>query len=278
MFCTIKTCAFFYLFVFEMRSTASAKKDEKSRKLSSGVDDVDNKFPFVVSIQSLEMRPGLPENRFRICTGSLIAPKWVLTAAHCFDPAAKVIRYGDMTVPRNETKHLRDILKMISHPNNLQLTLRHNVGGSRGLHDIGLLLIKPINDVEVAKIYGADYMSLLGLPVTRAGFGLVYDEHGNQIPVDENEAKPLQLAEGIIVRCDGKALIRPEICVASKCAKNPAQNNKGDSGGPLLINGKIAAVYSARFHVEIFMYTPVSPYVDWIYHVLNSPQLDGPEN
>src|SRR5665647_2902361 len=74
-------------------------------------------------------------SRGNFCTGTLIAPKLVLTVAHCVQPGAvyKIVEYG-----ANRQPQLRDVREVAIHPGfNVQAMLAH-----RATADVALLQLE----------------------------------------------------------------------------------------------------------------------------------------
>ncbi|CAG9788982.1 unnamed protein product [Diatraea saccharalis] len=225
-----------------------------------GKSDTDNEYPFVVSLQTASRR--------RYCTGSLIAERWVLSAAHCFNDQPKLVRFGNMTVPAKEATY-RPILRMFPHPNYSELE------NYLMINDIGLVLISAIKDVKMVKLSAVDYTTLIGSPVKYAGFGMTYifsvlEDNSQAERLDQT--KPLQIGEGVVIRCETVESLKiptPAVCVAPQCSNKYADSNYGDSGGPLFYKNKIVAVVCSDTSVRaIGQYTPVSPYIQWINIVI----------
>ncbi|XP_028171391.1 trypsin 3A1-like [Ostrinia furnacalis] len=230
------------LFVVIVNATSHPKF-----RVIQGVDDEDNKYPYVVSLEGLQSKvPGL--EFYRMCTGTLIAPEWVLTAGHCLLPQLEIVRYGNMSIPRNATESTRRILKRIPHPNYKGALFIKSIAIIK--NDIGLVLVEEIQMMVLGKLSAVDYRTLNGEKVTYAGYGGT----GETLDV----YKPLQLGESMVRSCLQSNIPDPRIpfdirdwgptlCAVPKCTLKDHAPGAGDSGGPVFLNDKVVAVISGPF-------------------------------
>lgn len=105
-------------------------------------------------------------SRGNFCTGSLIAPKLVLTVAHCVQPGAdyKIVEYGADKQPS-----LQDVKTVAVHPGfNMQTMLAH-----RATADVALLLLGAPAKAKVPSALGMPNIPIVvGSRFTIAGIGV----------------------------------------------------------------------------------------------------------
>lgn len=222
-----------------------------------------NQFQYIVSIETAS--PARRRALYRICTGSLVTERWVLTAAHCMEEgSAKVIRHCNTTNSSSDTT-LRKVLKEIPHPA-YRIRMIHTFNR---INDIGMLLIEPTL-VETSRLAAEDAKSLMGRQVMLVGFDC------------PRSTWTIQKLDGIIYNYKRDTrhpaiTCYPEIHVVPKCGEKWQPVCPGDSGGPLIYNDGIIGVASIKnFNKvnetwrQVSGFTPVSPYLSWIYNITHS--------
>jgi secreted trypsin-like serine protease len=273
---------------------ATALAADDNEMIVGGHPADEGKYPWQVRIYSTV------DDNVGFCGGSVIAPQWVLTAAHCLLDTQKVV-VGFGSIDRTKMTKIESD-KIIVHPDYIK--------GEKA--DLGLIKLKtPIPDapsILVANPAVDKVVDKPGATVTVTGWGAIWDFQAfqNSIDVmagrrsvsarkllDQNELNaPRKLHEVDIEVIDSgecksvyKSLQVPAFTVGDTelCATGPSGGKDscfGDSGGPL-----VAPASNARGYVQVGIvswgpqcgnplypgvYTRVSSFTDWIKNTMNA--------
>ncbi|XP_026745241.1 trypsin-like [Trichoplusia ni] len=246
-------------------SSEDSCESESPLRILHGRNAQDGEFPFVVVLlkresveDAISTESGYPVGRQ--CTGSAISEFWALTAAHCIEkkssPASYYVWHTNFTSATAIRKLSSSVQKIFIHPAYSKLVKPDRSTEDFLKNDISLLFVDKMTLASYGRLLAVDHLTLIGLPATYVGGG----DTGSTKPGDD-QLRPLQVGEGGIQPCSKTSEASYFICVAPKCDFLEQKLFFGDTGGPLLYNGRIIGVLSLLDQFNS-LFAAISPHLN----------------
>jgi len=239
------------------------------KRIVNGEDATANAFPSIASLQQWEQN---------FCGGSLIAPEWILTAAHCLEKIKDLTNFDgyQAVLGEHDLNKKSDTEQIVQYE---KVFLHQSYKGKHGHyhHDIALIkLTKPVTTNQHVKFATLSHDAddhLDKEDCLLVGWG--DNEYNDQ------DSKPVlqQIKMEIVPNADCKwkweSITSGQVCVQDAnphAVKGHRSACSGDSGGPMMCGAGHNVVKGVASYVAgecegdaaPNVYTKVSGYIKWI--------------
>lgn len=237
-------------------------------RIVGGNDTNTGKWPFAVILMA---------DGALVCGGSLVAPNWVLTAAHCIAENPDEVILGRTDLTTNEGERI-GIIKTIVHPEYDSLIVDNDIA----LIELNTSSVKkPISLVTPADMKNIESSSGL---LTVIGWGLLFEDN----PVISDILQEVNVKFIARTICNGADWYNGEVTSNQFCAgleQGGKDSCSGDSGGPIFIGSNSGSALQAGIvswgsgcarEKSPGVYTRIANYNGWIEdNIQESSALDS---
>lgn len=249
---------------------------DRTPLIVGGVEVTDNSYPWMAAISYLS-EPSAAEGQF--CGGSLIAPEWILTAAHCFanDRRRQIVHAREVNVLLGQ----RNLAYAGGETINVSRIIQHPDYQTSGYPDLALVkLVRPSAAKTILLPTRENPIGAFGETMTVLGWGQV-SENGPAT----NELMQASLSvvgHNWCNRAYGGAIIKDAMLCAGT-NDGSMDSCYGDSGGPLFVQRGQSTVQAGVVSFGDSCGSPdvpggyarVSSYHDWIAAYANVTFYQG---
>ncbi|RLN61238.1 hypothetical protein BBJ29_001607 [Phytophthora kernoviae] len=242
-----------------VESTGLAINEES--RIFGGSETNINKFPSVVGLRL--QTPGATN----FCGGVLVAPQYVLTAAHCIlEPEEMYASIGSQYGSGINDGEQILVVKRFQHPLYNNATLKY---------DVGLLKLETPSTQQTATLCAADGSDNdVGTVATILGWGKTEDGTYSRtlqsvdVKIITNEECKVQYVNYV-----DQDITEEKMCAGTEKGKGTC---RGDSGGPLFANGVLVGIVSSggvECAANSGVYVRISHVLDTIDSIVNDIEI-----
>ncbi|XP_069701211.1 trypsin alpha-like [Periplaneta americana] len=222
-------------------------------RIVNGTDAAPNQFPYQVSLQ---------HEGSHSCGGTILSNKWILTAAHCVEEEiANLFSVLAGTNVLSQGGERRNVIRYHMHE---EYDADNNYNNDIAVVELETPL-SMTGDMKVVTLPTQGQDTAGDLTATVIGWGLLYTDGPSSDTLKMVDIKTYSDEDCLKVM---PGYVRPN----NICAGVPEGGKgqcRGDSGGPLIVNGYQAGIVSwsvkpCGLAPYPGVYTEVSHYIDWI--------------
>lgn len=248
---------------------------DQHTRIIGGNKSANGEWPSVVALVS--PGSGFPLFQRQFCAGTAIAPRWVLTAAHCLfdttvtparqtEPVALQVVAGVSDLNTSEPFTETVVVNLFVHPD-------YDPSSTSSPNDIALLELATDVQVPGIALSGGAVAELVDAPAHIVGWGSVSADTDNPefLPEQRDATVPI-VDHGVCNASDAYDGILVDSQMCAGFARGGVDACAGDSGGPLFVNFQsgLAQVGIVSFGAGCAqagaagVYTDIAKFDDWI--------------
>ena len=258
---------------------AQVSVDDQTPEIVGGQDADPGEYPWQVMLTDLQSLP--------FCGGSLLTPRWVVTAAHCVQGITTsnigrirvVLGAHHFNATSDTTRQVFQLKRVIQHPDFVATTFNNDIALIELEHPA--LLTALVRTIPMVQTGTDDALWSAGTSSIVTGWGFTSESGGSPLVLQEVELPITE--QSVCASVFGGNVTDNMICAGESSGGMDAC--RGDSGGPLIVMNstggfKLAGIVSwgngcARPN-RYGVYTRVANYYEWVDSYIHDDLVTTP--